>query len=401
MCEVHNFSLPTKIIFGCGSLNLLPQEIHTLLKDTKSYTIFSNKITCLLVTGKCSMKKAGVVERISLLLSSSLNIEIVLFDKVEPEVTTDNVEQGVEVAKEAQPDVIVGLGGGSAIDCGKAISGLSGKKNGSVAEYLEGKKEIDTPGIPYIAIPTTAGTGAEVTPNAVLINKEKGTKTSLRSKYLYPQIALIDPELTITLPPKITAYSGMDALSQSIEAYVSLGASVITDAIAVKSVELIMKNILTAYRNGENVSSREGMSYGALLSGIALSNARLGLVHAIAHPLGAVHNIPHGLLCGLLLPYVMEYNKELPQVAQKYSELAKILPPDEKNNYGSGADCIIDKIKSLLKELNFPENLRSLGVKKDDFKKIASAALSSSGSIKFNPRKANEKDIEEILNIAW
>jgi len=401
MHKMFNFFLPTKIIFGCGSLNFLPQEIHSLL-ETKS---LKKNPKCLLVTGKCSMKKAGVIERIISSLSSSLSIEITIFNHVESEVTIYNVEEGVSLAQKIHPDIIISVGGGSVIDCGKAISGLVHQK-GSITEYLEGKKELTSQAIPSIAIPTTAGTGAEVTPNAVLINKEKETKTSLRSKYLYPRVAVVDPELTITLPPDITAYSGMDALTQSIEAYVSLGANVITDAIAMKSVELIMKNLTTVYHDGKNLSSREAMSYGALLSGIALSNARLGLVHAIAHPLGAIYSIPHGLLCGLLLPYVMEYNKKLATVAQKYSEIAKILLPNEEKkniesyNTNDVANFVIDKIKTLLKELNFPEKLRLLGVKKDDFQKIVYGALSS-GSIKFNPCKADKKDIEEVLNNAW
>lgn len=380
---MHTFILPTKIIFGSGSLRKIAEVVQP----------FGKRV--LLVTGKKAMRQTGILEKIEKFFSEA---KLVLFDKVPPEPSIDNVDEGRAMAKEVKPDVVIGLGGGSVIDCAKAVAGLANKV-GKTKDYLLEKRQILSPGLPFIAIPTTSGTGAEVTPNAVLIDRGKLIKQSLRSPYLFSKVAILDPGLTLSLSSELTAYSGMDALCQAIESYVSIGANLITDIFAIKAIELIISSIIGVYKDGKNLILRENMLYGSLLSGIALFNARMGVVHGIAHPLGVIYGLPHGLICGLVLPYSMEFN--LKTVAKKYKDVANALGLDVKDLDNETASVkAIEKIKLMLKQLNFPKSLKELGVRKKDFPKIIKDSLPS-GSLKANPRKVCAKDINEILTRSW
>lgn len=371
-------------MLGRGSLERLPELCKQLGKSV------------LLVTGRKAMKEIGVLEKIVKMLREK-NITCIIFDEVAPEPTIEFVDRGVEIATKNNIEVIVGLGGGSAIDCGKAIAGVAGK-NRSVRDFLAGLP-LDSPGLPYIAIPTTAGTGAEVTPNAVLIDSDRKVKESFRSSHLFPKAAIIDPELTLTLSPKYTAYTGMDALCHAIESYVSLGANPLTDALAYRAAELIGESLVEVYKYGSKIELREKMLYGSLFAGIALFNARLGLVHGIAHPLGFLYKLFHGLLCGVLLPYAMSYNLEV--VNNKYRSIAKALG-ENVDGLGAieGGRLAIAKVQKIMHELDFPNKLSELGVKKEDFPKIIKDSMPS-GSLRANPRKVTEKDVEDVLNQAF
>lgn len=383
--KTYEFNLPTKVISGLGSVN-------KILEVSRSY---GDNI--LLVTGKNSATQSGLLDRISAIFASSSEVRITYFAQVEPEPDCDTVDKAVMLAKEKGCDLVVGMGGGSALDVAKAVAGIANKE-GEVEEFMTGK-ELSFPGIPCVTIPTTAGTGAEVTPNAVLINPQRKVKESFRHYFLYPKTAIIDAELILSLPPKITAYSGMDALCQGIESYVSQGANILTDAIALQAVRLISNNIREAFKSGANVSARENMLHGALLSGIALANARMGAVHGIAHPLGLKYHIAHGLVCGVLLPHVMEFN--LYYVSAKYAKIAEIMGSLGKNHgMEEAAKLAVDKIKQLLVEISFPWRLRELGVKSEDFDEIAKNSLCS-GSIKTNPRTLNQEDVVNILKKAY
>lgn len=360
---------------GWGSLEELPR----LSKD------LGERI--LLVTGRSAMKRSGILDRVTKLLMD-VNQIILVFDQVEPEPHWDTVNNGVRLAKDKECQVIIGLGGGSVLDTAKAIAGIANKKT-SVEEYQTGQK-LEFSGLPYIAIPTTSGTGAEVTPNAVLINKKKGIKKSFRDPLLSAKVAIIDPELTIFLPPKITAYSGMDALCQAIESFVSLGSNPITDNLCLGAIRLIGRSLLKSYRNGRDIQARTDMSYGSVLGGIALFNARMGIVHGIVHPLGVKYGLSHGLLCGLLLPHAMEFNLNVAE--EKYNQLAPLLG-------GKDAKGCISRIRELLSNLDFPKSLGELGVKEEDFSDIARESMPS-GSLKANPRKVTEKDVIKILRKA-
>jgi alcohol dehydrogenase len=380
--DIYEFNLPVRIIFGFRCL----ERLNDLLED------FDRNV--LLITGRNFAKKSGLIERIEKLLK---DFKVDVFSEITPEPTCSLVNRAIEFAKEKKSKLVIGLGGGSVIDAAKAVAGLANKR-GRSEDYLRGIKKIDFKGLDFIAIPTTSGTGAEVTPNAVLIDEDRIVKHSLRSKFLFAKMAIVDPELTLSLPKELTVYCGLDALSQSIESFVSAGASPLTDGICLESIRLILENILKVYKNPNDVVSRINMSYASLLSGIALCNARMGAVHGIAHPLGALYKIHHGLLCGLLLPYVMEFNLE--KVKEKYAVISSFFGI-KKTSDREVAERLILEIKRLLKKLNFPSNLKELNVKIEDFPKIAKDAYLHSGSLKANPIEVKERDIIKILNRAY
>ncbi|MDD5259227.1 MAG: iron-containing alcohol dehydrogenase [bacterium] len=383
--KITEFNLPTKIIAGLGSVNDLAAHIRG----------FGDNV--LLITGKNSVRQSGLLDRIVKNVSTTAEIRLTVFDQVDPEPTCDNVNQAIAVAREKGCDLVVGIGGGSVLDVAKAAAALANKGN-PVEEFMTGR-ELLSPGIPCVAIPTTAGTGAEVTPNSVLIDRKRQVKESLRHSFLYPKIAIIDAELTVSLPPKLTAYAGIDALCQSIESYVSTGANILTDAIALQSIRMVSMNLRVAYKNGANIQARQNMLYAALLSGIALSNARMGAVHGLAHPIGLKYNLPHGLVCGILLPYVIEFNLNF--ATSKYSTIAGVMGGLLRGlDKERAAKICIDKTKQLLTEVGFPWRLRELGVKPEDFPQLAKDSMPS-GSLKANPRVVTEADVVSILKKAY
>lgn len=383
--KITEFNLPTKIIAGLGS-------IKNLAEIARGY---GDNI--LLITGKNSARQTGLLDKINSAMSTNSEFRLSVFDRIDPEPSCDNVNQAIATAKEKGCDVVIGLGGGSVIDVAKAVAALVNKE-GLVEEFMAGR-ELLFPGIPCIAIPTTAGTGAEVTPNSVLIDRKRQVKESLRHPFIYPKAAIIDAELTISLPPKFTAYSGIDALCQAMESYVSKGANILTDAIALQAVRLVSLNLRNAFKNGSNIQARQNMLYAALLSGVSLSNARMGAIHGIAHPLGLKYNLPHGLVCGVLMPYVMELNLNF--ATGKYAAIAAAMGGLIRGlDKEKAAKISIDKTKQLLAEISFPWRLRELGAKPEDFSQIAKDSMPS-GSLQANPRVVLEDDVISILKKAY
>lgn len=379
---INSFFVPTKIIFGRDILDRIKELI----------TPYGRRV--LIITGKKSMQRVGILDKIKKNLSG---FRIIHFNKINFEPTVEDVDEARKISFK-KVDLVIGLGGGSVLDCAKATAGLLNKK-GKTIDYLLEKRKIEKEGLPFVAIPTTAGSGSEVTPNAVLIDNKRKIKMSLRSSYLFAKLAILDPVLTLSLPADLTAYSGMDALSQAIESYVSKGANPFTDALAIEAIRLIGRSIIQVYKDGTNLYLRENMLYGSLLSGIALFNARMGVVHGLAHPLGAIYKLPHGLICGLLLPYAMEFN--LKAVAEKYKEVAIALglKVEDFNPQEASLEAI-KKIRYFLKEFKFPKSLKILGVEKKDFSKIIKDSLPS-GSLKANPIEVTSKDLRRILECAW
>lgn len=341
------------------------------------------------VTGRGSMRKAGVLDKLNNIFNVA-GVGISVFEGIEPEPSWDSVESCVDFCKKENCDFIVGLGGGSVVDAAKAVAGLSNKDN--VLDYKNGKT-LDYPGLPFIAIPTTSGTGAEVTPNAVLTNKKKRQKKSFRSSLLFSKLTVLDPVLTLSCLPAVTAYSGVDALCQAVEAFISQGANPLTDSLCMKAIQLISDNLLQAYNDGNDLKAREALAYGSLLAGLALANARLGVVHGIAHPLGARYGLAHGLVVGLLFPYCLEFNLDLEERKQKYEYLASVWGK-------SSISEITGFLKELLDKLDFPGSLQGLGVSEADFSLIAAESMPS-GSLKANPKKVSEQDVVSILKKAY
>jgi alcohol dehydrogenase class IV len=305
------------------------------------------------------------------------------------EPTVRSMDEALNVARLANCDFVIGLGGGSAIDAAKAVAGLL-SNGGAATDYMEvvGKgQKITKPAVPWIAIPTTAGTGAEVTRNAVVGWPEKKFKASLRSELLMPRLALIDPELAVDVPPDVTARTGMDALCQCIEAYVSKNANPMSDAVAIKGVELAARYLKRAFVNGHDLEAREGMAMAALCSGIALTNAGLGAVHGFAAPLGANFPVPHGTVCGVLLPHVIDANIEALDAAGDEATLMKYRHVHDRVN-----------TQRLRHELNLPR-LSTFGITAADVEPMVALAQRAS-SMKTNPIALNDAELGHILRAA-
>jgi alcohol dehydrogenase class IV len=325
------------------------------------------------------------------------------FFVVASEPSIDLVKQGVRLAREDRRDMIIAIGGGSAIDAAKAIAGLAANP-GELLDYLEvvGKGQpLPLPALPLIAIPTTAGTGTEVTRNAVLSSPEQGVKASLRSPLLLPRVALIDPELTYSLTPAVTAASGLDALTQLIEPFVSPRANPITDAFCREGIQRAARSLYRAWKTGSDEAAREDMALASLFGGLALANAGLGAVHGLASPLGGQFHAPHGAICAALLPAVMamnvralrESNPSHPAL-RRYEEIAMLLTA----NGAAAVEDGISWIRRLCAELEIP-GLSRHGIESASLAGIADKA-SRASSMKANPAALSPAQLLELLQEA-
>jgi alcohol dehydrogenase class IV len=319
----------------------------------------------------------------------------------EPDIET--VQQGRGLARQEGCDLVIGFGGGSAIDSGKAIAAML-TNAGELLDYLEviGRGQaLAQPSAPFIAIPTTAGTGSEVTRNAVLGSPEHKVKVSLRSAGMLPRIALVDPELTYDLPPAVTASTGLDALTQLIEPYVSARANPMTDALCVEGIRRVARSLPVAYADGHNAAAREDMSVASLFGGLALANAGLGAVHGFAGPIGGMFPAPHGAVCAALLPHAIAVNLRALRQRQphspslgRYRELAGLLTGDP----GCTVDAGVAWISGLTAELGIP-TLRSYGITAAHTAELVEKAAKAS-SMKANPVVLTPDELTEILQRA-
>lgn len=369
--NIFTLMYPARIIFGRGVIKRLAEEILSLGKRA------------LLVTGCSAMRKSGVLDRVGAIMKSA-GVEFSLFDGVESDPSLETVNEGIEFIQRERCDVVIGLGGGSAIDVAKAIASIV-KQPGTVWEYHRGKK-IEKEGLPFIAVSTTAGTGAEITNNSVLMDREKLVKKSIRSPHMIAKVALVDPELTLSIPPRITAYTGMDAFVQALESYVTKTSNPITDTLALQAIEVIFHNLPKAVQEGGNIEVREKMALGSLFSAMAFSNSGLGAVHGLAHPIGAHFGVPHGLACAVLLPHVVGFNLKVRY--EKFSQLAEKIGVEKTENL----PCIM---KKFLQRIGIPLDFRDYEITETDFSTII--AESRSSSMSKNPRQASDEDLKEIL----
>ncbi len=378
------FATATRIVFGVGTFREAGPIAAALGRRA------------LVVTGRNTARAGPLLE---VLVRSG--VEGTTFSVV-GEPTLETVRLGLERARGSECDLVIGFGGGSALDTAKAIAVLL-ENEGDVLDYLEviGRgRVLERPGRPCIAIPTTAGTGSEVTRNAVLSSPEHGVKVSLRSPFLLPRVALVDPELTYTMPPAVTAATGLDALTQLVEPFVSIRANPLTDALCREGMMRVARSLRRAWRTGE-AAAREDMALAALLSGMALANAGLGAAHGFAAALGGRFPAPHGALCARLLPPVMAANlralreraPESPALA-RYEEVARLLTGDP----GATADDGVSWVDDLVAELDIP-SLAAYGVTAGDFPSLVRQAAASS-SMKANPVPLTAEEMEGILEIA-
>jgi alcohol dehydrogenase class IV len=379
------FATATQILFGAGTLNEVGKAVAALGQRA------------LVVTGNTLGRAGDIVA-----LLEAQGVGVTTF-QVPGEPTVQLAAEGVAAARAADCDVVVGIGGGSAIDCGKAIAALV-SNSGNIIDYLEvigAGRPLTRPPLPYIAIPTTAGTGAEVTRNAVLASPAHAVKVSLRSPLMLPRLALIDPELTYSLPPDVTASTGMDALTQVLEPFVSPRANPMTDAFAREGLVRAARSLRAAYEQPDNAAAREDMALVSLFGGLALANAGLGAVHGYAAPLGGMFPIPHGVACARLLPFVMEANLQAlrqrqpdsPAIA-RYREVAQILTGSDHASAEDGAAWVM----ALLHDLQIPP-LARYGIGPGDFPELVAKAAQAS-SMKANPVVLTPEELTSILDRA-
>jgi len=365
--SIYTYLFPKETKLGAGSLNELAN-------------VPINARCCVIVCGKGgSMKKNGALDRAISLLSGR-GREVHVFDSVEPEVSVETVDSCADFISSKSAGLVVGLGGGSALDCAKAAA-TSAPQNISVKALLDGAKPAARP-LPVCAIPSTAGTGSEVTRNAVLTYTVKKIKASVRHNEMVPFLVILDPELTLTMSPYITAYTGMDALTHAIESYYSNNANDFTASLSIRAAETIIQALPDAVNGPSDISAREKMLYASYEAGLAFSNAGLGAVHGIGHPVGSVCSLPHGVVNAVLLPAVMEYN---------------IKNARELRGGRQRAQSLLESVRRLIRQCGLPEKMKDVyGAYPEKIKEIASLAVYS-GSMAFNPVKMDTDKVIEIL----
>jgi alcohol dehydrogenase class IV len=384
------FSTATRVVFGQGVV----QELAALAKP---FCEPAGRKRAMIVTGKDKIRHAGIINGLE-----GAGFTCNLFG-VSGEPTVAVVREGAELLRAVAPGVVIAIGGGSAIDAGKAIAAL-GANPGDVLDYLEvvgqGRPFPHAP-VPFIAVPTTAGTGSEVTRNAVLGSPEHGVKASLRSPLMLPAIALVDPELTLGLPRAITAATGLDALTQLIEPLVSIRANPLTDALCRDGLATLARSLPRACANGRDTEARIGMSYASLLGGLALANAGLGVVHGLAAPVGGMFPAPHGAVCAALLPAGMAANiralrERAPESASlvRYGEVARILTGQPRATAEEG----VEWVRLFVAGLSVPP-LRSYGITGAHTSALAEKA-ERAGSMKANPLPLTRQELCAVLEAA-
>jgi len=382
LMQAFGFEMPTRIEYGIGAVSRLIVELRHLKAE---------KI--VIVTDK-GILKAGLVDKVTGLLDQS-GIRYKIFDDVDPNPKDYNVAAGAELVREFDAQAIVALGGGSPIDCAKSI-GVLVSHGGTQIKVYEGKTAVHKPILPLITIPTTSGTGSEVTFSSVINDTENNYKMTVKSPLMAAKVALIDPELTLTMPPSVTAATGVDALTHAIEAYTAKVSEPISDALALYAIELISKNLRTAVYQGNNLEARAGMLVGSLLAGIAFSHSDVASVHCIAEALGGMYDTPHGVCNAILLPYVMEYNMEY--CIDRYANVAKMMGA-QFICMEDGAKKAVEMVKQLTVDVKLP-SFRSLGIALNDFDVLAENSARNI-STESNPRPMKKEDYLTVLNKAY
>ena len=385
MNKIFSFTGAGRIVFGNGAFEQLAEEIKTL----------GGKRPLVVLDRGLSL--AGMKQRVSAYFKKA-GMKIVIFDKVEGEPPLELADEGAKVAAAKKCDLIIGIGGGSAMDVAKAVAVLTANE-GAAVEYL-GLNNIPGPGLPTIMIPTTAGTGSEVTFTSVFIRKDLQKKEGMNSPYLYPRLALLDPELTLTIPPQVTATTGIDALCHAIESYTSIAASPMSEMVSLEAIDLISSNLRACVHNGADLDAREAMLLGSLYAGLGLANAGVTAVHSLSYPLGGIFGIPHGLANTLLLPAVMNFN--LPGALEKFAVIAEVMGvPTEGLTLNEAAGRAVGAVEDLIDDCGIYDSLETLGIMETDFPKLVDVAMTVARPLANNPRKITAQDALEIYNDAY
>lgn len=376
------FELPTKIEYGPGCISTLPG--HLLKRGAKRPII---------VTGKSSAR-TGTLGRVTAMLDEA-GIAWTVFDGAEANHKDVNVRDGAALARSFGADSIVALGGGSPIDCAKAIGVLLAHDSDDIKKY-EGKTAATEPLPLLIAVPTTSGTGSELTFSSVITDSVNKYKMTVKSPYTAAVLAICDPELTLSVPASVTAATGVDALTHAIEAYTANCHEPISDAVALHAIRLISANLRTACENGGDIVARSNMLMGSMLAGIAFSHSDVASVHCVAESLGGLYDLPHGVCNAIFLPYVMEYSSD--SGLERYADIAGAMGI-RYETVQEGARAAVEAVKQLCRDVKLPA-FRELGVDKADFEKIAEMSVKNI-STESNPRPMDKQDYLKVLNAAY
>jgi alcohol dehydrogenase class IV len=377
-----SFSAPTRIVFEINAINKIGKEVK----------LFG--VSNVLIVTDPAIGKMEAVNRVMNNLRD-MNIKFDVFDRAESEPSLASVEELTEVARKGKFDAIIGIGGGSVMDSAKVASiGISNP--GNVRDFI-GVERVKAKGAPLICVPTTSGTGSEVSRFAVITVQDR--KLVVTSRNIIPNAALLDPMLTVTMPPRVTAGSGMDALSHAIESVLSLGATPLTDALALEAIRLISKYLRTAYNNGRNIEARSYMSLAATISGLAFNNAGLVLGHSVSQTFGPIYKVPHGMSCAMALPYIMEYYlpavpDKLALIARKMDENLRGLPPRKL------ALEAIYSVRNLAKDLGVPLSLKEVGVPKEDLSRLTEICVKNWPRPN-SPRTITKKSVLKTFERMW
>jgi alcohol dehydrogenase class IV len=376
-------------------MKILPApEIYIGKSSLEQINNILNKInaTKILVVTDKGIVNAGIYAKLEAILNKDSR-QIVFFDEVQPDPSIKLVEQVVKIARNNNIDAVIGLGGGSSIDTAKVAAALV-TNDKEMASYI-GIELLEKDALPIIAIPTTAGTGSEVTHIAILSDEKEQLKKGIVSSRIIPKFAILDPELTVGLPPHVTAATGMDALVHALEAYISINAYTYSDTLALRAIGIISENIREAYNNGKNLEARENMLLGSLLAGIAFANAGVAAVHAFAYPLGGMFHIPHGLANSVMLPTIMKFNMTGNEI--RFTEMAKHLT----NNSNSTAQDTIKEIYKLCEELKIPLSLAELNIPESAISQLAESVMKVTRLLANNPRKITYDDAIKLYTSAY
>jgi alcohol dehydrogenase class IV len=363
-----NFYMPTKVNFGWGRIS----EIGDVVKSLGGSKVF-------LVTGKSSAKKSGALDKIEQVLKG---MGVVLFDRVEENPTIATVDNGAQACKEAGCDVVIGVGGGSPLDAAKAMAMLQ-KNQGSIREYLDGERTCGYKGLPFISVTTTSGTGSEVTPFAVITHPEKRAKPAIAPPQMFPDVAIVDPELTMTMSPEVTASTGLDALVQAFEGFWSIRANAVTRSLAFQGIVLALRN-LEAARDKEK-QAVINLAKASNLTGIEMSQIGNTAIHPLSYPFTMDHHVPHGFACAVFLPSFIRFNADVTR--DLFADLLAVM------GLGSVED-LADHVDALMDRLGAPKRLSEWGVNRDRLQEMTTRGVG--GSTAWNPKPPTHEDLLSI-----
>jgi alcohol dehydrogenase class IV len=376
MGDYHYF-MPTEIYFGEGVSGLVGREASRFGKSI------------LVVTGRQSARRSGALDKVVVsLLDAGLRVEV--FDQVEENPTDVTVQLGGQMAKENRSEVIVALGGGSPMDAAKGIAILASRE-GRLDDYY-GAGKVSAPVLPILALPTTAGTGSEVTPYAVFVVSKEQMKKSVASLHIYPRVALLDPQLTVSMPSEITANTGIDALSHALEGFTSIKAGPVSDVLALEAIALINGHLPRAVTDGNDIEARAKVMHASMLAGMVIAQTGTTLIHGMGYAPTTRYGIPHGLANGVLMPRVVAFNGQSDR--QRYARLAIAL--GQREDVASGVELAVVALERLRKEVMMPGRLRDLKVREKDLKEFARQTMQHTRNLANNARQVS---YEEVLQI--